>query len=131
METFKITSLLTNENYITHLSNGLHQIVGDEPIEKGGQHQGFNPFELVLAGLALCKSATMRMYAERKGWQTGEIDVKISMEYDRELTPRIVASIAFGAELNDEQKARLLQIADKCPTHKLLMGEKIIETSLI
>lgn len=130
MEIFSITSHLAEENYITHLNNGVHTIIGDEPLDKGGQNQGFSPFEFVMAGLALCKSATMRMYAERKGWQTGKIDVQVEMQYGKDNPPKILTQVSFTGELDEIQKARLLEIADKCPTHKLLMGEKILTTIL-
>lgn len=130
MEIFTITSHLAEENYITRLHNGAHQIIGDEPLEKGGRNQGFSPFELVMAGLALCKSATMRMYAERKGWDTGDIQVKVQMQYERDAPPFLQTEISFAGVLEEEQKLRLLQIADKCPTHKLLFGDKTIETTL-
>lgn len=130
MEQFTVSALLAKGNYTTHLTNGLHEIIGDEPLDLGGQNMGFSPFELVLAGLALCKSATMRMYAERKGWDTGVIEVKVTMDFERDTPPLLLATVTFGANLEEEQKARLLQIADKCPAHKLLMGEKTIETKL-
>lgn len=130
MEIFTITSHLAEENYITRLHNGMHQIIGDEPLDKGGRNQGFSPFELVMAGLALCKSATMRMYAERKGWNTGDIQVKVQMQYERDAPPTIVSEISFTGVLEKEQLSRLLEIADKCPTHKLLLGEKSLKTFL-
>lgn len=130
MSLTSIQATLKDQNYRTEITGGDHHIIGDEPVSNGGQGTGMGPYELVLAGLALCKAATMRMYAQRKGWDAGEIQVNISLHADKDNPARFETQISFSGSLDAEQQSRMLQISEKCPTHKLLMGEKVFETIL-
>lgn len=123
-----ITAALGKENFLTELSDGKHVIIGDEPEPNGGQDKGLDPYELVLAGLALCKAATMRMYAQRKGWDTGDIKVHIDLETTKDSVPKFISKVSFTGDLSAEQKQRMVQIGNKCPTHRLLENEKIFES---
>lgn len=122
---------LGDTNFTSSITNGKHRIMGDEPTDIGGQDQGLSPYDLVIAGLALCKAATMRMYAQRKGWETGDIQVDIDLEIAKDAAPKFITRISLTGNLDAEQQQRLLQIADKCPTHKLLTNDKIFETHIL
>lgn len=104
-------------------------LIADEPLDVGGDDAGVTPVELVLAGLGSCKAITLKMYAERKGWELTHVDVDVShQKSDRQ--HQILVQLHLEGDLTDEQKQRLLEIADKCPVHKLLESETQIETSL-
>lgn len=124
-----IYSNFEGPNYTSIINNGTHYIASDEPLEDGGHDKGLNPFELVLAGLASCTTATLKMYADRKGWQIAKIHIVISME-DAQTNHMIKRDITIDGDLNIEQKERLLKIAEKCPVHKLLSGFNQIETKI-
>lgn len=126
-----ITAKLGPDNFTTELTDGMHTIIGDEPVDIGGQDKGLDPYELVIAGLALCKAATMRMYAQRKGWDTGEIKVHIDLETNKDEPARFISKITFTGELSEEQKQRIVQIGNKCPTHRLLESEKVFESIIL
>lgn len=102
---------------------GQHQLIADEPASLGGDDAGPAPFDLVMAGLGACTSATLRMYAERKGIALTRIAIALSHDkVDIDGTPRdrIQRTITLEGDLTDEQRQRLLEIAGKCPTHRLL-----------
>ena len=126
-----ITAKLGKENFLTVLSDGTHTIIGDEPVDIGGQDKGLDPYELVIAGLALCKAATMRMYAQRKGWDAGEIKVHVDLETKKGAPAKFTSKISFTGDLSEEQKQRIVQIGDRCPTHRLLESEKVFESVII
>lgn len=125
-----ISARLGSQNYLTEIQNGRHTFLGDEPAGNGGQDLGPDPFGFVLAGLALCKAATMRMYAQRKGWEVGDITVHIDLETGPDMPAKFLTKVSFSGHLDEAQQKRMLQIADKCPTHRLLTGEKIFETTI-
>jgi putative redox protein len=102
---------------------GGHTIRVDEPIASGGGDNGPSPTRLVAAGLAGCTAVTIEMYAERKGWDIGPVEVDVDAEYD-DFTPlSFTVTLKLPAELSDEQRERLLAIAGRCPVHRLLAGE--------
>ena len=105
-----------------------HKILADEPTDKGGGDTAPTPYELLSAALAACTSVTMRMYAERKGWQPGEIGVDIEFETDKAVTT-FKRKIHFGDDLPAEQRERLIAVANACPVHKVLTGSITVETS--
>jgi putative redox protein len=106
-------------NYAQDLRIGKHQLVADEGPSLGGQDAGPSPYAFVLAGLAACTSITLRMYAERKGWQLGpvHVDAVFLKAGDDE---HIERTIKLAPGLTDEQRARLAEIADKTPVTKTL-----------
>ncbi|HEX6227913.1 MAG TPA: OsmC family protein [Solirubrobacterales bacterium] len=110
------------EGYVhdVDIEEGAHQLVVDEPAEAGGTDVGPGPSRLVAAGLASCIAATMEMYANRKGWELGDVEVEVEVEYERYVPSSFVASIRLSGELSDEQRDRLLTIAGKCPVHKVI-----------
>lgn len=108
---------------------GGHTIVVDEPTEAGGTDTGPSPTRLVAAGLASCVAVTVEMYAERKGWDVGAVEVDVDTEYDGPAPRSFAVTMRLPAELSDEQRERLLVIAGKCPVHKLLANETPVTIS--
>lgn len=98
-----------------------NELIADEPEDNGGQNLGFNPHELLAASLAACTSATLRMYADRKGWDLVSLDVKIDLaEPDEEGKTVFRRELTMTGNLDEAQKQRLMAIANKCPVHKIL-----------
>ena len=126
----KVLARIGTEKYYTEVTAGKNKIITDEPLDKGGQDKGFNPFELLAASLATCTAATLRMYVDRKGWSVPEIDVEVEMEnYPQTKNTIFTRKISYGlAILEAEQLARLHHIADACPVHKMLHGNIEINT---
>ena len=104
------------------------RISADEPVKVGGTDRGLSPFELVGAGLGACTTMTMRMYANRKGWDAGAAQVDVTWEQADRHNSTFRRTIILGADLSDEQRARLIEIADRCPVHRMLEGSVTIET---
>jgi putative redox protein len=114
--------------YAVIVEAGGYELRADEPASAGGTDTGPRPTELVLASLAACTSITLRMYAERKGWDLGTIDIAVAL-HDEHGTPRIERSIAFGLPLSAEQRGRLAEISEKTPVTKMLKSGVAIATS--
>lgn len=101
-----------------------HTIVVDEPLESGGADRGPSPTRVAAAGLAACTAITCEMYAERKGWDLGEVECTVEVEQGRgSVFETITVTLRIPTELDEDQRARLLQIAAKCPVHRALSGE--------
>jgi putative redox protein len=108
---------------------GPHQLTADEFIDKGGEDLGPNPFEYLAIALGACTALTLRMYSQRKAWPLENADVRILISKEEE-TSVFARKIYLAGPLDETQKARLLEIANHCPVHKLLTGKIRIETSL-
>jgi len=108
---------------------GGHTIRIDEPLAAGGGDTGPSPTRLLAASLASCVAVTMEMYAERKGWDMGAVEVDVDVEYRDYLPLSYAVSLRLPAEMSDEQRARLLAIAGKCPVHRVLAGEAPVTIS--
>jgi putative redox protein len=105
-----------------------HRLTADEPTDQGGEDAGPSPQELLAASLASCTAVTIEMYAERKGWDIGDIAVEVDYEPAQRGSPtRFVMDVRMPKELPDEQRERLMQIAAKCPVHRTLEGEVMFE----
>jgi len=102
---------------------GGHTLVVDEPEDRGGTDTGPRPTQLLAASLAGCTAITVEMYADRKGWDVGAIEVDVDVTYDGAVPSIFAVALKLPPELDDEQRQRLLKIAAKCPVHKVLVGE--------
>ncbi len=129
----KIESRTRENNYATEItSNSGHTILSDEPKDIGGQNKGMSPDELIIAALASCTSATLKMYAQRKEWALHEVHTSIELtkgEKPGDL-PTIQRTIQLKGDLDEQQKERMLVIANKCPVHKILSGNVSIDSAL-
>jgi putative redox protein len=115
--------------YAQKVSSGGHEFAADEPVKRGGTNTGPAPFDLLLASLGACTAITFRMYAERKQWSLGRVQVKLRLLKDGE-TQKIERTIHVGGALDPDQQARLLEIADKTPVTKALAPGIPIQTTL-
>jgi putative redox protein len=105
------------------------RFVGDEPVDVGGLDLGPTPHDLVAAGLAACTTQTLRLYAKRKDWPLGPVHVEVTHARKAGDTPADTFNrrITLGGDLDEAQRARLLEIADMCPIHRLLTaGARVV-----
>lgn len=103
-----------------------NRLIADEPQEKGGSDQGPKPTELLAAALASCTAITIEMYAERKEWGLGTVEVAVDFtEATADDPPSFDVSITLGAELSEESQERILTIAGKCPVHRALKAQDV------
>ena len=105
---------------------GGHKLVIDEPLADGGADEGPSPTRTLGAALAACTAITAEMYAERKGWDLGELEVEVGIGYDGPAPKSFDVTLRCPGELDDEQLDRLLKVAAKCPVHRLLSHETTV-----
>ena len=121
---------------------GPHQLVADEPVSYGGTDTGASPYDLLLAALGSCTSMTIGLYARKRGWPLDDITVSLRHEriHARDCDDcetkegkvnRIWRDIHLAGALTDEQRAKLMEIADKCPVHQTLTSEINIKTRAV
>jgi putative redox protein len=103
--------------------DGSHELRVDEPAAAGGTDTGPRPTELLGASLAGCIAITVEMYAERKGWDVGQLEVDVEMGYEGPVPTSFEVGVKLPGDLDEEQRRRLMVIATKCPVHKVLAGE--------
>ncbi|MFC0264353.1 bifunctional alpha/beta hydrolase/OsmC family protein [Fontibacter flavus] len=131
---------LFGESYTSEILTPYHHLLADEPKSVGGENLGPTPYDLLMAALGACTVMTLKMYAERKSWKLGEILVYLnhdkvhkedSQNPDRQgaKVSRFSRKLQITGDLTDEMKIKLLEIADKCPVHRTLHEEIIVETS--
>ncbi len=125
------------ENFVVA---GDHVMLADEPVSVGGMDNGPNPYQFLNAALGACSAMTVRMYAERKGWPVGQITVSLShnkghaedceayLDGQEANVDIIERTLKFDGPLDAEQRAKLLEISDKCPVHRTLNNPVVIRT---
>ena len=107
---------------------GSHRLTADASVEAGGEATGPEPHDLLAAALGACTALTVTMYARRKGYKLDDVNVHIS-HGQQDGSYAFTRSIHYVGELSGEEKARLTDIANKCPVHKTLMGTIQIVTN--
>jgi putative redox protein len=127
--------------FAQRIAAGRHALVADEPESYGGNDGGPGPYDLLLAGLGACTSMTVRLYAERQGWPLERATVTLrpdkihakdcaECETREGRLDRIERRLRLDGQLEEAQRAKLLDIADKCPVHRTLKREVVVATSL-
>ena len=130
-----------DKKFTREILAGHHHLISDEPVAMGGADLGLNPYELLLAALGSCTSMTLRMYANHKQIDLQDIQVELhhsrihaedcaACEAQAPFIDRITRSIQLTGHLNDQQRTRLLEIANQCPVHKTLRNQIDIKTRL-
>ena len=133
---------LIEDNFTTAIQTKKHSFIADEPEQVGGDDFGPSPYDFLKAGLAACTVMTLKMYAQRKKWDLREVYVYITyskahsedLMLDIDVPVRIdhlQKRLKFIGDLDEKQKAKLKEIASKCPVHKTLITDTIIETEVI
>lgn len=127
----RATVSIGTEAYAVRAEARHHVVLSDEPGELGGKDTGPGPYELLLMSLGSCKIITAKMYADRKGWALTAARVELAHDRPNGRTgpERITTRFVFEGELTDEQRVRLLEIAEKCPVQKTITGGLVVESS--
>jgi putative redox protein len=115
-----ITASNESQPYLTRFSNGKHTATADTTPDKGGENQGFRPHELLEAALATCINMHLRMYAANHGIQLGVVSTKVSLDRSSPSEAVFNYSMELSGQLHDEQRKKLLEIAETCPVHRTL-----------
>lgn len=128
----KITSSIKKEAYLTKiLSPSGNVLLADESASNGGKDLGLSPSELLASALAACTSSTLRMYADRKGWDLQEVKIDIELKFIREENRTVIErKLVLIGNLDGAQTERLLAVANACPVHKILSNPIEITTTL-
>ncbi len=137
-----VTASIEHEHYYTEIDARGHALVADEPLALGGAALGPTPYDLLTAALGACTAMTLRMYADQNKWPLDEVDVQLRHHkihgkdcaecHDKTHKVDVIErNIELVGDLSDEQRQRLLEIADKCPVHRTLHAEVKVNTRLI
>jgi len=137
-----VASLDREDGFTTIMKVGSHNMLADEPVSFGGNDFGPSPYEMVSAGLSACTAMTVQMYAKRKNWPLENIEVHTSYgkthlqdcedcESDSAKIDTFNRDIKLIGDLDEKQKTRMLEIADKCPVHRTLHSKTQVVTKLI
>lgn len=125
-----ISASARTERFKTAFNDGAHEGLADAIRADGGQEAGFKPHALLEAALATCITITIRMYAERKGMSLPGLETRVKLDQSRLEAPVLRYDVDLGeARLSEEQRARLMRVAEACPIHKLLKQPLKIERS--
>lgn len=133
--------LTDGPGYTTEIKTPYHHLIADEPVEVGGKNLGPNPYDFLMASLGSCTAMTLKMYAARKKWNLKEVRVYLNHEKvhkeDSEQAEQESAKVSqftrlleLEGELDGEQRNRLLEIANRCPVHRTLEDDILIQTML-
>jgi uncharacterized OsmC-like protein len=137
----KTVRVESRDNLRQAIEMGLHELQADEPVASGGDASGPDPYDLLLASLGACTSMTLQLYGRHKGWPLARVVVTLhhdrihaadcaSCETQDGMLDRIRREITLEGALSPEQRERLLAIANRCPIHRTLTSEILIETTL-
>jgi uncharacterized OsmC-like protein len=124
--------------YKAEITAGHHTLFADEPLSYGGSDQGPNPYDLLVGSLGACTAITLRMYAERKKWPLDEVTVRLQHSRVHAVDDQVCedqpvrldqvdVALDLKGDLSAEQRARLREIAHKCPLHRTLSAGVRIE----
>lgn len=130
-----------HHRFAQEVAVGTHRFMADEPKGAGGEDSGPGPYDLLLAALGTCTSMTLRMYARKKNWQLEDVEVTLEQRarHARDCEDcvsedgqviEITRRIRLSGQLEKDQKARLLEIADRCPVHRAITGEVKVRSTL-
>jgi len=132
-----MSAVVVQENgqgrYQQTVTVGEHRLIADEPVSVGSADAGPAPIEFVVAGLGACTSMTLRMYAERKALPLTRVHIELShqkIDVDGVSRDRILRTITLEGDLTPEQRARMLEIAGRCPTARILSQPLILDSKL-
>jgi len=135
----KVSVTAGRSKYVQDIAVGPHKLQADEPSDVGGGDAAPTPYELLLAALGACTSITVQMYAERRRWPLEGVHVELSYakvhaddcaNCDTEVRTieQIEREISLLGDLSEEQRQRLMDIADRCPLHRTLTSQIEIRT---
>ena len=124
------TARLESEHgYATRIHTGDYELTADEPVARHGTATGPSPFQLMLSALGACTTITLRMDAERKGWELGTISVSLVLRKPAEGPDEVLREVRASAPLTPEMRAKLAEIADKTPVTRALRAGLVIQTT--
>jgi putative redox protein len=130
----RVTALISGPSYTVTLRDQRgHEWLADEPVAAGGADHGPSPTDLLLSSLGACTAITLRMYAQRKAWPLPAVEVELQLNPHGTTAAgvsHVSRRITLQGEFSAAQRERLLEIANKCPLHKILSGEVRIATTL-
>jgi putative redox protein len=117
--------------YQTIISNGRHSLLADEPVSSRGTDLGLSPTDLLLSSLGMCKAATVRFIARKKGWAVGDVHAELAQTVKRDaggtLATHVTVAMRIEGDITDEQRRELLKEADACYVHRMIEGSWSIE----
>ena len=119
--------VLTNKNYLAEAKMRNHFVITDVPVTDGGEDSAPTPVEYLLTAIGSCVAVTLRMYADRRNWDVGEITVNVFQLKD-EQGSYLTEEISFENDITEDQRKRLLVFAGKCPVARMVKGETRIES---
>jgi putative redox protein len=125
-----VSAVVGLDHYKTTVITDTHTIVADEPIDNGGKDLGPHPGDFLRMSLATCTAITLRMYADRKGYDVTQIEVKVNTR-DVENTTVFNTQIQITGNVDEKVRTRMMQIAKLCPVHKMLARPIEIETHML